>query len=61
MSQARTNMTEARPQEAAAAAGADATAHGKHRGQAAQAAPEDAQTAPHGRHRRPGEEAAAAS
>lgn len=58
MSQARTNTTEARPQEAAAAAGADATAHGKHRGQAA---PEDAQTAPHGRHRRPGEEAAAAS
>ncbi|MEU0805526.1 hypothetical protein [Streptomyces sp. NPDC005970] len=55
MSQARTNTTEARPQEAAAA---DATAHGKHRGQAA---PEDAQTAPHGRHRRPGEEAAAAS
>ncbi|MGW3564713.1 hypothetical protein ACWDSL_12615 [Streptomyces sp. NPDC000941] len=52
MSQARTNTTESRPQEAAAAAGADDSIHGKHRGQAAS---EDAQTSPHGRHRRPGE------
>ncbi|MES4908261.1 MULTISPECIES: hypothetical protein [unclassified Streptomyces] len=55
MSQTGTNTTEARPQQAAAAAGADATAHGKHRGQAA---PDDTQAPPHGRHRRTDETAA---
>ncbi|MFI0819562.1 hypothetical protein ACH4TX_25795 [Streptomyces sp. NPDC021098] len=53
MSEARTDMTQARPQEAAeadAAAGA-----GKHRGQ--QAASEEPQAPVHGRHRRPSENA----
>ncbi|MGY0062303.1 hypothetical protein ACWY4P_38175 [Streptomyces sp. LZ34] len=56
MPQARIHTTEPRPQQAAAAAGADDTVLGKHRGRAAS---EDAQTPPHGRHRRPVEAAAA--
>ncbi|MFI0779007.1 hypothetical protein [Streptomyces sp. NPDC021212] len=53
MSEARTDMPQARPQEAAEA---DATAsQGKHRGQ--QAASEEPQAPAHGRHRRPSEKA----
>ncbi|MGW2324280.1 hypothetical protein ACWC5C_00780 [Streptomyces sp. NPDC001700] len=51
MSEARTDTTQARSQEAAEAA----SAQGKHRGQ--QAASEEPQAPAHGRHRRPSENA----
>ncbi|MER7990232.1 hypothetical protein ABTY53_32280 [Streptomyces noursei] len=49
MSEARTDTTQARPQEAAAQA-AEAAGSGRHRGPAASA--EEMQDAAHGRHRR---------
>ncbi|WP_184502900.1 hypothetical protein [Streptomyces botrytidirepellens] len=55
MSEARTDMTQARPQEAAAAEADAASGQGKHRGQ--QAASEEPQAPAHGRHRRPSENA----
>ncbi|MGW1376378.1 hypothetical protein ACWD6P_19190 [Streptomyces sp. NPDC002446] len=48
MSEARTDTTQARPQEASAQA-AEATGSGRHRGPAAT---EEAGATPHGRHRR---------
>ncbi|MGR3936970.1 MULTISPECIES: hypothetical protein [unclassified Streptomyces] len=53
MSEARTDMTQARSQEAAEADAA--SGQGKHRGQ--QAASEEPQAPAHGRHRRPSENA----
>ncbi|MFD7504759.1 hypothetical protein [Streptomyces sp. NPDC059850] len=53
MSEARTDTTQARSQEAAEADAA--SAQGKHRGQ--QAASEEPQAPAHGRHRRPSENA----
>ncbi|MFD7920578.1 hypothetical protein ACFV3R_15300 [Streptomyces sp. NPDC059740] len=49
MSEARTDTTEARPQEASAQSAED-TGPGRHRGPAA---PNDGDGAAHGRHRRP--------